>query len=60
MREVAAETLREVKKAMGLTGAFNRISRKAEDRRKKEAANAAKSQAGALPAGAATAGEATH
>jgi tryptophanyl-tRNA synthetase len=35
MREVAAETLREVKKAMGLTSVFNRISRKAEDRRKK-------------------------
>jgi tryptophanyl-tRNA synthetase len=35
MREVAAETLREVKKAMGLSSAFNRISRKAEERRKK-------------------------
>jgi len=46
MREVAAETLREVKKAMGLTSAFNRIARKAEDRRKKEAATAAKSPAG--------------
>ncbi|HEX9118179.1 MAG TPA: tryptophan--tRNA ligase, partial [Anaerolineae bacterium] len=34
-REVAAETLREVKRAMGLTGVFNRIARKAEDRRKK-------------------------
>ncbi len=56
MREVAAETLREVKKAMGLTSAFNRIARKAEDRRKKEAATAAKSQAGAP----APAGEASH
>ena len=43
-REVAAETLREVKKAMGLTSAFNRISRKAEDRRKKLASQAAKAQ----------------
>jgi pSer/pThr/pTyr-binding forkhead associated (FHA) protein len=34
-REVAAETLREVKKAMGLTGTFNRIARKAEERKKK-------------------------
>jgi tryptophanyl-tRNA synthetase len=34
-REVAGETMREVKKAMGLTGVFNRIARKAEDRRKK-------------------------
>lgn len=34
-REIAAETLREVKKAMGITSAFNRIARKAEDRRKK-------------------------
>jgi tryptophanyl-tRNA synthetase len=34
MREVGAETLREAKKAMGITGAFNRIARKAEDRAK--------------------------
>jgi tryptophanyl-tRNA synthetase len=35
MRQVGAETLREVKKAMGLTSTFNRIARKAEERRKK-------------------------
>jgi tryptophanyl-tRNA synthetase len=34
-RLVAAETMREVKKAMGLAGTFNRIGRKAEDRHKK-------------------------
>jgi tryptophanyl-tRNA synthetase len=34
-REIAAETLREVKKAMGLTSALNRIARKAEERKKK-------------------------
>jgi tryptophanyl-tRNA synthetase len=34
-REIAAETLREVKKAMGLASTFNRISRKAEERAKK-------------------------
>ncbi len=34
-REIAAETLREVKKAMGLSATFNRISRKAEERAKK-------------------------
>jgi tryptophanyl-tRNA synthetase len=34
-REIAGETLREVKKAMGLTSTFNRISRKAEERKKK-------------------------
>ena len=34
-REIAAETLREVKKAMGIASAFNRIARKAEDRKKK-------------------------
>ena len=34
-RDLAAETLRDVKKAMGITSAFNRIARKAEDRRKK-------------------------
>jgi tryptophanyl-tRNA synthetase len=35
MREIGAETLREVKKAMGLASTFNRIARKAEERRKK-------------------------
>jgi len=34
-REIAAATLREVKKAMGLTSALNRIARKAEERKKK-------------------------
>ena len=34
-REIAGETLREVKKAMGITSTFNRIARKAEDRKKK-------------------------
>ena len=34
-RAIAAETLREVKKAMGLASTFNRISRKAEERAKK-------------------------
>jgi tryptophanyl-tRNA synthetase len=34
-RQIAGETLREAKKAMGLAGTFNRIARKAEDRRKK-------------------------
>jgi tryptophanyl-tRNA synthetase len=42
-REIAADTLREVKKAMGLSSTFNRISRKAEERQKK----LAKSGAGA-------------
>ncbi|MEW6236008.1 MAG: tryptophan--tRNA ligase [Candidatus Omnitrophota bacterium] len=36
MRDIAAETLKEVKKAMGLTSAWNRISRAAEKRRKKQ------------------------
>ena len=35
MREVARSTLIAAKKAMGLTGAWNRISRKAEEARKK-------------------------
>ncbi len=35
MQEIARDTLREVKKAMGLTGSWNRISRAAEKRRKK-------------------------
>lgn len=34
-REIAAATLREVKKAMGLSSTFSRIARKAEDRQKK-------------------------
>ena len=34
-REIAGDTMREVKKAMGLSGTFNRISRKAEERQKK-------------------------
>jgi tryptophanyl-tRNA synthetase len=34
-RTIAAETLREVKKVMGITSAFNRIARKAEERKKK-------------------------
>lgn len=36
-REVAAATLREVKKAMGLSATFNRIARKAEERAKRMA-----------------------
>jgi len=35
MQEVAEGTLRQMKKAMGLTGVWNRISRKARDRQKK-------------------------
>jgi tryptophanyl-tRNA synthetase len=42
MREVGAETLREVKKAMGITSSFNRIARKAEDRAKRLAAQGAR------------------
>jgi tryptophanyl-tRNA synthetase len=34
-REIAAETVRDVKKAMGLSSTFNRIARKAEERQKK-------------------------
>ncbi len=34
-RAIAGETMREVKKAMGLSGTFNRIARKAEERQKK-------------------------
>lgn len=37
MREEARETLMLVKKAMGLTGVWNRISRKAEEAKKKRA-----------------------
>ena len=36
MRQEAAITLKEMKKAMGLSGAWNKISRKAEDARKKK------------------------
>jgi tryptophanyl-tRNA synthetase len=35
MRQEAAQTLREMKKSMGLTGVWNKISRKAEEARKK-------------------------
>lgn len=35
MRAIAAQTMKDVKSAMGLAGAFNRISRAAEKRRKK-------------------------
>jgi hypothetical protein len=38
MRQEAAETMREVKRAMGLSSTYNRIARKAEDRAKKLAA----------------------
>ncbi len=38
MREIARNTLMEMKKAMGITGIWNRISRKAEEARKKGAA----------------------
>lgn len=41
MRQVGAETMREVKKAMGLTSSFNRIARKAEDRAKRLAGQGA-------------------
>jgi tryptophanyl-tRNA synthetase len=37
MRQIAAETLKEVKKAMGLASAWNRLSRAAEERRKRRA-----------------------
>jgi tryptophanyl-tRNA synthetase len=40
-RELAAGTLREVKKAMGMAGTFNRIARKAEERQKKLAKSGA-------------------
>ena len=40
-REIAGETMREVKKAMGLSGTFNRIARKAEERQKKLAKQSA-------------------
>jgi tryptophanyl-tRNA synthetase len=40
-RETAAETLRDVKKAMGLSSTFNRIARKAEERQKKLAKSSA-------------------
>jgi tryptophanyl-tRNA synthetase len=34
-REITAETLREVKRVMGIASTFNRIARKAEERKKK-------------------------
>lgn len=37
MRALAGETMREVRAAMGLAGAWNRIARKAEERRKRQA-----------------------
>lgn len=40
MRTIAAATLRDVRSAMGLAGVWNRIRRKAEDRRKRAAGNA--------------------
>jgi len=40
-RAIAGETMREVKKAMGLSGTFNRIARKAEERQKKLARQSA-------------------
>jgi tryptophanyl-tRNA synthetase len=48
-REIAADTLRDVKKAMGLSSTFNRIARKAEERQKKLAKQAA--AAGSAAAG---------
>jgi tryptophanyl-tRNA synthetase len=41
MRSVAGETLRDAKKAMGITSTFNRIARKAEERAKREVARGA-------------------
>jgi tryptophanyl-tRNA synthetase len=41
MREVGAETLRQVRKAMGITSSFNRIARKAEERAKRRATTGA-------------------
>ena len=35
MREIAGQTLFDMKKAMGVAGIWNRISRKAENTRKK-------------------------
>ncbi len=45
-REIAGETLREVKKAMGVASTFNRIARKAEERQKKLARQTAAAGAG--------------
>jgi tryptophanyl-tRNA synthetase len=42
MRQEGNETMRVVRKAMGLSSAYNRIARKAEERAKKLAAEAAK------------------
>jgi tryptophanyl-tRNA synthetase len=39
MREIARQTLMEMKKAMGISGIWNRISRKAESNRKKDKQN---------------------
>jgi len=41
MRQEGAETMREVRKAMGLSSVYNRIARKAEERAKKAAAQSA-------------------
>jgi tryptophanyl-tRNA synthetase len=41
MRQEGADTMREVKKAMGLSSVYNRIARKAEERAKKLAATTA-------------------
>lgn len=46
MRDIASETLREVKKAMGLSSTFNRVSRKAEERAKRMAKAAEAQDAG--------------
>jgi tryptophanyl-tRNA synthetase len=45
MREEGAETMRTVRKAMGLSSTYNRIARKAEERAKKQAADARKAPA---------------
>jgi tryptophanyl-tRNA synthetase len=45
MRGEAAETMRAVRKAMGLSSTYNRIARKAEERAKKMAAQAARAPA---------------
>ncbi len=52
-REEGKETLLAAKKAMGLTGVWNRISRKAEDFRKKEEKAAAASASGGPATGGA-------
>lgn len=50
VREVAAQTLAAAKKAMGLTGIWNRISRKAEDARKKREKSSSNTGSGVEPA----------